>query len=185
MNIPFPLQKQVSNDDVKAEIQALQANVARVIELRGALVAALVALEEEAKQLLTSNIPSPLEERPLIGISQMNFGQCAAAHVFSGLEIHIMDDVLRFAVTPDAKFTVSFHSGRSREGEHEELLIGGSRIDGLEAPGTREPTTLVVRPANAQEIKVKTADLLAVLIAQAAADWRDRAHSAGQAVTGG
>jgi hypothetical protein len=184
MDIPFPLQEQVTTEGIKREIDELQANVSRVIEMRGALVAALVALDEEARQLLTTTMASPLDERPLIGISQMNFAQCAAAHVFSGIEIHILDDVLRFAATPDARFVVSFQSGHTKaEGEFEAVLIGGNPIEGLEASGSgaQAATMLVVRPANGSEIKVKTADLLAVFITKAAVNWRDRARLASRA----
>jgi len=188
MNVPFPLPKHVTTDDVKQEIQQLQTNVSRVIELRATLVAHLVALEEEARQLLFVGVPSPLEERPLIGIGQMNFGQCAAAHVFSGIEIHILDDVLRFAVTGDARFVVSAYSGQGKtDVEPEEVLVGGNRIEGLEvcADPTAPGTTLVARSADGSELRARTADVLALFVNKAANDWRDRGRLASEAATGG
>jgi hypothetical protein len=176
MNVPFPL-KQVTSEDVKREIEVLQSNVSRVIDMRAGLVAHLVALEEEAKRLLFVSMTSPLDERPLIGISQLNFGQCAAAHVFSGIEIHILDEVVRFTVSGDARFAVSAYSGHGKtEVEPEPVLIDGNPIEGIEVSDS--VTTLIARSANGSELRVKTADMLAVFVDKAAADWGERARSA-------
>jgi hypothetical protein len=188
MNVPFPLPKHVTTDDVKQEIQELQANVSRVIEMRGAVIANLVALEEEAKRLLLVAMISPLDERPLIGISEMNFGQCAAAHVFSGVEVHVLDDVLRFAVTADGRFVVSTYSGHGKtDVEPEEVRIDGRAIEGIEvcASGAAPTTVLIARSADDAELKVNTADVLALFVDRASLDWRERARLASQATTGG
>ena len=185
MNVPFPLPKHVTTDDVKQEILELQTNVSRVIELRATLVAHLVALEEEARRLLFVSMASPLDERPLIGIGQMNFAQCAAAHVFSGIEVLVLDDVLRFAVTGDARFVVSTYSGHGKtDAEPEAVLIGGNPIEGLEVSADGTGTALVARGADGSELKVTTADVLTLFVNKGAKDWSDRARVANQAATG-
>jgi hypothetical protein len=177
MNVPFP-PKQVSAEEVKREIETLQANVSRVIELRAALVANLVAIEEEAKRLLFVSMASPLDERPLIGISEMNFGQCAAAHVFSGIEVHVLDEVLRFTVSADARFGVSTYSGHGKtEIEAREVLVDGNPIAGIDV--AESGTTLVAKSADGSELRVKTADVLALFVDKAGADWAERARLAG------
>jgi hypothetical protein len=186
MNVPFPLPKQVTTEDVKQEIRELETNVSRVIEVRGTLVARLVALEEEARRLLFVSMASPLDERPLIGISQMNFAQCSASRVFSGIEVHVLDDVLRFAVTADARFVVSARSGHGKtDVEPEEVLIDGNRIEGLEVSADGTETTLIARSGNSSELKVRTADVLAMFVSKATGEWAERARLASSAATSG